>query len=144
MTSHVEQQIAARIAAARRKDAEDKRRRQELAEARQHGLAARHAQKLRNQASRSTTPKENRMTSKLDQTRRAAMELTLYQLQTPNTTDVYDLLTRLCPRGIHDLLPLTLHLAESAGELLARECGSKVDAAASLAQQLAKASESDR
>lgn len=50
MVSHVAQQVAARIAAARQKDAEDKRRRQELAEARQHGLAARHAQKLNRQA----------------------------------------------------------------------------------------------
>ncbi|MFD5227420.1 hypothetical protein ACFWJ5_02535 [Streptomyces qaidamensis] len=46
MTSYVEQQIQARIAAARAKAEADKRRRQELAEARQRGLAARHAQKL--------------------------------------------------------------------------------------------------
>lgn len=50
MTSHVEQQVQARIAAARQKAETDKRRRRELAEARQHGLAARHAEKLRRQA----------------------------------------------------------------------------------------------
>ncbi|MFE1882668.1 hypothetical protein [Streptomyces diastatochromogenes] len=79
------------------------------------------------------------MTDKLDQTRRAAMELTLHQLQTPNTTDVYDLLTRLCPRGVHDLLPLTFHLAESADELLARECGSREAAIQSLSEQIGAA-----
>ncbi|MFE6194127.1 hypothetical protein [Streptomyces sp. NPDC057838] len=52
MTSHVEEQIQARIAAARAKAEADKRRRQELAEARQHGLAARHAQKLQRQDGR--------------------------------------------------------------------------------------------
>ncbi|WP_078657299.1 hypothetical protein, partial [Kitasatospora aureofaciens] len=38
--------VAEKVEAARRKIANDKRRRQELAEARRHGLAARHAQKL--------------------------------------------------------------------------------------------------
>lgn len=38
--------VQERIAAARRKIANDKRRRAELAEARRHGLAARHRQKL--------------------------------------------------------------------------------------------------
>jgi hypothetical protein len=52
VTSYVEQQIQARIAAARAKAKADKRRRQELAEARQHGLAARHAQKLQRQDAR--------------------------------------------------------------------------------------------
>ncbi|GHF57719.1 hypothetical protein [Streptomyces griseosporeus] len=52
MTSHVEQQVQARIAAARAKGEADKQRRQELAEARQRGLAARHAQKLRHQGAR--------------------------------------------------------------------------------------------
>ncbi|MGV9275973.1 hypothetical protein [Streptomyces griseosporeus] len=52
MTSHVEQQVQARIAAARAKADADRQRRQELADARQRGLAARHAQKLRNQAAR--------------------------------------------------------------------------------------------
>lgn len=46
MTSYVEQQIAARIAEARRKAAEKKRRREELAEARRYGLEARKRQKL--------------------------------------------------------------------------------------------------
>ncbi|MEU0588269.1 hypothetical protein [Streptomyces sp. NPDC006132] len=52
MSSHVEEQIQARITAARAKAEADKRRRQELAEARQHGLAARHAQKLQRQDAR--------------------------------------------------------------------------------------------
>ncbi|MFF2215034.1 hypothetical protein [Streptomyces antibioticus] len=47
MTSHVEQQVAARIAAAKAKAAEQKRIREELASARRRGLAARHAEKLR-------------------------------------------------------------------------------------------------
>ncbi|MBT2425224.1 hypothetical protein J7F02_05870 [Streptomyces sp. ISL-112] len=38
--------VQERIAAARRKIANDKKRRTELAEARQHGIAARHRQKL--------------------------------------------------------------------------------------------------
>lgn len=46
MTSHVEQQIAARIAAARRRAEEEQRRRAELAKARKAGLARRHAAKL--------------------------------------------------------------------------------------------------
>ncbi|MFJ7229820.1 hypothetical protein ACIQVF_09775 [Streptomyces tendae] len=52
---NVDDIIAERIAAARRRAEADKQRRQELAEARQHGLAARHAQRLRNQASARTT-----------------------------------------------------------------------------------------
>lgn len=51
-TSHVEQQVQTRVAAARQKAESSKRRRQELADARQHGLAARHAQRLANQAQR--------------------------------------------------------------------------------------------
>lgn len=51
MTSHVEEQIKARIAAARRRTEDMRRQRAELAAARKHGLAQRHAQKLRNQAS---------------------------------------------------------------------------------------------
>lgn len=58
MTSHVEQQVQARIAAARQKTESDKRRRQELADARQHGLATRHAQRLANQARRPLTLEE--------------------------------------------------------------------------------------
>lgn len=38
--------VAEKVEAARRKIAADKKRRQELAEARKHGLAARHRQKL--------------------------------------------------------------------------------------------------
>ncbi|MFI5684651.1 hypothetical protein [Streptomyces sp. NPDC051636] len=144
MTSHVEQQIQARIAAVRRRAAEEQRRRQELAEARQHGLAARHAQKLNRQASRTDTPKEIHMASNLPQTRRAAMELTIHQLQSPNTPDVYEVLNRLCPGGVHDLLPLTVHLAEAAGELLARECGSKEAAIESLTEQITKVASTSR
>ncbi|WP_097935063.1 MULTISPECIES: hypothetical protein [unclassified Streptomyces] len=43
---NVEDLVQERIAAARRKIAADKLRREELAEARKHGLARRHAQKL--------------------------------------------------------------------------------------------------
>lgn len=46
--SHVEAQIKARIAAARRRTEDMRRQRAELAAARRRGLAARHAQKLRN------------------------------------------------------------------------------------------------
>lgn len=48
--SHVEQAVAARIAAAKRKAEQEKQRRAELAEARKRGLAYRHAQRLRNLA----------------------------------------------------------------------------------------------
>lgn len=46
-TSHVEQQIQARIAAARARVQAAQRRRDELSAARRRGLAARHANKLR-------------------------------------------------------------------------------------------------
>ncbi|MEW2083472.1 hypothetical protein [Streptomyces sp. NPDC005283] len=47
--------VAAKIEAARRKTAADKRRREELAEARRYGLEARRRQKLRNLASAKPT-----------------------------------------------------------------------------------------
>ena len=47
MTSHVEQQIQARIAAAKKKRALRRRQGQELDEARTPGLQARHATKMR-------------------------------------------------------------------------------------------------
>lgn len=47
MTSHVEQQIQARIAAARAKVQAAQQRRDDLAAARRRGLAHRHAAKLR-------------------------------------------------------------------------------------------------
>lgn len=47
MSSHVEQQIAARIAEARRKAEQRKRRRAELDVRRQYGLASRYAAKMR-------------------------------------------------------------------------------------------------
>lgn len=47
MASHVEQQVQARIAAARIKVQAAKQRRDELSAARRRGLAARHANKLR-------------------------------------------------------------------------------------------------
>lgn len=46
-TSHVEQQVQARIAAARVKVQAARERREELSAARRRGLAARHANKLR-------------------------------------------------------------------------------------------------
>lgn len=49
-TSHVEQQVQARIAAARVKVQAAKERRDDLAAARRRGLARRHARKLRNLA----------------------------------------------------------------------------------------------
>lgn len=45
---YVEQAVAARIAAARRRTEDMRRQRAELAAARKRGLAQRHAQKLRN------------------------------------------------------------------------------------------------
>ncbi|MFH8799686.1 hypothetical protein ACH4F6_08840 [Streptomyces sp. NPDC017936] len=47
MTSHVDQQVQARIAAAAQKRARRRQRRAELDEARQHGLQARHSAKMR-------------------------------------------------------------------------------------------------
>lgn len=52
MSSHVEEQIQARIAAVSAKAKADRQRRRELTEARQHGLAARHTQKLQRQDAR--------------------------------------------------------------------------------------------
>ena len=46
MASYVDEAVAARIAAARRKTEERRRQRAELAEAREYGLRARHAAKL--------------------------------------------------------------------------------------------------
>ncbi|GGV83870.1 hypothetical protein GCM10010294_60920 [Streptomyces griseoloalbus] len=54
-TSHVEQQIQARITAARIRIQAAKKRRAALTAARRRGLAHRHAQKLRNQAARRDT-----------------------------------------------------------------------------------------
>lgn len=51
-TSHVEQQIAARIQAQRVKVQAARERREELSAARRRGLAARHANRLRRQAER--------------------------------------------------------------------------------------------
>ncbi|WDT90771.1 hypothetical protein H0E86_03920 [Streptomyces sp. SCSIO-PteL053] len=54
---NTEDLVQERIAAARRKIANDKRRREELAEARRHGIAARHRQKLAHlQQQANTTP----------------------------------------------------------------------------------------
>ncbi|MGW2226822.1 hypothetical protein [Streptomyces formicae] len=52
---NVDDVVAERIAAARARIEANKRRRAALAAARQRGLAHRHAQKLRNQASARTT-----------------------------------------------------------------------------------------
>ncbi|WP_338907078.1 hypothetical protein [Streptomyces nigra] len=51
-TSAVEQAVQARIAAARIRVQAAAKRREDLAQARRRGLARRHAQKLRNQATR--------------------------------------------------------------------------------------------
>jgi hypothetical protein len=51
VTSYVEQAVAARIEAARRKTAARKRARKELAEARERGLRARYTAKLQRQDS---------------------------------------------------------------------------------------------
>jgi hypothetical protein len=72
----------------------------------------------------------------LPQIRRDAIELTLHQLQAPADANIYGVITRLCPRGVHDLLPLTLHLAEACGALLERDCGSRETAIKALQQQL--------
>lgn len=50
MTSHVEQQIAERIARVRAEEERKRQQRQELAEARRYGLEARRRAKLRNLA----------------------------------------------------------------------------------------------
>ncbi|MFE6530035.1 hypothetical protein ACFVMA_13960 [Streptomyces rochei] len=47
MTSHVDEQIAARIAAAKLKRSKRRQQRAELDEQRQYGLEARHAAKVR-------------------------------------------------------------------------------------------------
>lgn len=52
MTSHVEQQIAARIARVRAEEERKRREREELAAARAKGVARRHAAKLRQLAQR--------------------------------------------------------------------------------------------
>lgn len=77
-----------------------------------------------------TTPQQQTPTT------HAATQLTLHLLNTPNGPDAaaYDLITRLCPRGVYDLLPLTLHLAESLGVLLEREHGHDI-AVEALARQ---------
>lgn len=56
MTSHVERQIAARIAAARQKRAQRRRQRAELDEARELGLEARHTVKMRRWAEEDDDP----------------------------------------------------------------------------------------
>jgi hypothetical protein len=58
VTSHVEQQIAARIARARAGRAQQAAERAERAERRAHGLTARHAAKLRHLAERDVAEPE--------------------------------------------------------------------------------------
>ncbi|WP_217169623.1 hypothetical protein [Streptomyces sp. AC512_CC834] len=55
-TSHVEQAVQARIAAAKVRVQAAAKRREDLAAARRRGLARRHAQKLRHQAENRNTP----------------------------------------------------------------------------------------
>ena len=73
-------------------------------------------------------------------TSRIATELTLHLLDTPNGTDAaaYDVIARLCPRGIYDLLPLTLHLAEGLGALLERQTSDREAAIEALRLLLAE------
>lgn len=59
-TSHVEQQIAARIAAVKIRVAAAKERRDDLTAARRRGLAHRHARKLRNLAEQEQRAAEQR------------------------------------------------------------------------------------
>lgn len=60
-TSHVEQQVQARIAAARIKVQAAKERRDDLAAARKRGLAHRHARKLRNLAEAEQRAQQQRL-----------------------------------------------------------------------------------
>ncbi|MFJ7413071.1 hypothetical protein ACIQWZ_19970 [Streptomyces sp. NPDC098077] len=53
---NVDDVVAEKVEAARRKIANDKLRREELAEARKHGIARRHAQKLARLQQQTTTP----------------------------------------------------------------------------------------
>ncbi|MFE1266042.1 hypothetical protein [Streptomyces sp. NPDC058758] len=55
-TSAVEQAVQARIAAARWRAENERKRRAEFAAARRHGIPRRHAQKLRHLANRKTYP----------------------------------------------------------------------------------------
>ncbi|MGW6288826.1 hypothetical protein [Streptomyces sp. NPDC055107] len=59
--------VQERIAAARRKIANDKQRREELAEARRHGIAARHRQKLAHLARTTTQPPSTTAAERADQ-----------------------------------------------------------------------------
>lgn len=56
MASHVEQTVAARIAAARARIAQQRAERAAFAEARAHGLATRHTAKLRHLAAAEQQP----------------------------------------------------------------------------------------
>lgn len=80
----------------------------------------------------------------LPQIRRAGIQLTLHQLEAPAHADVYDLITRLCPRGVYDLIPLTIHLAEACGALLERDCGNREATVKALQMQLADPNEAAR
>lgn len=55
MASHVEEQIAARIAAAKARRADRRQQRAELDEAREYGLEARHTAKMRRWAEEDDT-----------------------------------------------------------------------------------------
>ncbi|MET7458088.1 hypothetical protein ABZT03_40845 [Streptomyces sp. NPDC005574] len=78
--------------------------------------------------------------TKPNDTSRIATELTTHLLQAPDGPDAaaYDLITQLCPRGIYDLLPLTLHLAEAFGALLEERAGSRETAIEALKRQPAE------
>ncbi|MEU2800234.1 hypothetical protein [Streptomyces sp. NPDC007117] len=59
--------VVEKVEAARRKIANDKQRRAELAEARKHGVAARHRQKLAHLARTTTPPPRNTAAERADQ-----------------------------------------------------------------------------
>lgn len=65
MTSHVEQQIAARIARVRAEEERKRKQREELAAARAAGVARRHAQKLYRQAHAQSQTTEDPMPAAL-------------------------------------------------------------------------------
>lgn len=81
-TSHVEQQVAARIQAAKVRVQAAKQRRDDLAAARKRGLAHRHARKLKNLAEAEQRQAEEDGAQGLDQP-----EPRLHMVQAPEVLD---------------------------------------------------------
>jgi hypothetical protein len=72
-----------------------------------------------------------------DQTRTAAIQLTLHRLTASDPAAVYDEVVRLCkPAGVENLMALAIHLADAMAVMTERECGSREAAIKSLQQQL--------